>query len=573
MNAPSDAAALRALGSLLANEPVPSTLVAAVLEELHGLGIADALHRLWRGTVALDLCDSPLQLSLPTDDIGVSTTLRAATIRVLARHAETAGEPEGSQLHPHALHLAGSSDDTALALATASLSRRLGQPEAALSLLERIHASSVRARGEGAPPTLQLALALAEITPDAERGLTLATTAAAGLAALHGDPHPDALRAEVLRGERTLGTGSALQAIAVLEPLPARIEQALGVHHALASRADRAQADALFDLARPSEAMAVLKGRLTLLEQRAPGGLESWRVAHRLALAHAQLGDHEQALELAGTATATLTHRLGPDHDHAIAAAIDLATCLRLAGRPERSAAALEQVLQRTPGHLAAQLEAARSDRAMGRLEPAGQRATRLIDRASEALGPHHRTTLGAQLLLAQLHLSRANAAAALPLFARVAEGLSRNLGPLHPTTTGLAIPQAEAQHLAGHHRVALQLLTRAEKASRATGAGEPPPMFTSLQGRVHAALGHADKARPLLETALRRSVLEQGELHPHTLHTRMALAEVLAGTVPRMALSHLRALERALEQLPAEAMGPLRKRLANLRNQARREL
>ena len=252
---------------------------------------------------------------------------------------------------------------------------------------------------------------------------------------------------------------SALQAIAVGEPLVADFEQLLGPDHpdTLGSRNNLALAywaAGRFDDAIPLLEL-ILAGR-----QRALGVDDPSTVASRgnLATAYREAGRAVEAIPLLMETLAGRERVLGVDHPDTLASRGNLAAIYRDVGHPadaipllEQIAAARERLLGADhPSSLRSRNNLAIAFRDAGRTAEAISLHEQTLAACERLLGPDHAHTLTSRNNLANAYRDAGRVAEAMPLFEQALADRERVLGPDHPhtlaTQSNLALARAEAR-------------------------------------------------------------------------------------------------------------------------------
>ena len=227
---------------------------------------------------------------------------------------------------------------------------------------------------------------------------------------------PDQELAEILLRLRSISlyhlvelSDSALQTIAVGEPLTADLERVLGSGHPDTLNASNSLAAAYLAADRVAEAISLFEQTLAaLVSQLGPGHPDALTVQNNLASAYQDAGRVAEAIQLYELNLAERERELGPGHPGTLTSRGNLGAAYLAAGRTAEAVPLLEQTL---------------ADR-------------------ERVLGPDHPDTLTSRRNLAKAYVGAGRADEAAPLLERISADRPRVLRSDHPS---IQIPRTQA--------------------------------------------------------------------------------------------------------------------------------
>ncbi|MFC4058400.1 FxSxx-COOH system tetratricopeptide repeat protein [Planomonospora corallina] len=294
--------------------------------------------------------------------------------------------------------------------------------------------------------------------------------------------------------------------------------------------------------------------------------------ANNLALSYRLVGDSHNARELDQDTLRRRERVLGPTHPYTLYSATQLARDLRETGAYRESVGILRSTLQQyretlgesfvdtlraakslavslrkageqleawqlaketeerynsrypgTPETLAATLELACCESALGEKEAARDRAAGIVRIYRDSLGPDHPSTLIARNNLAIYLRGTGEVDRALPQAEEVLDGLRASLGPAHPFTLSAAVNLANCLGDAGRLDEAGELERRTLDELRDTlGAAHPDALACEANLAVTLqAAGRTAEAERLRDRTLAAKARVLGENHPLLEHLR----------------------------------------------------
>ncbi len=329
---------------------------------------------------------------------------------------------------------------------------------------------------------------------------------------------------------------SALQVIAVAEPLTADLDRLLGAGHSDTLNSLNSLAVGYQSAGRVEEAIPLFER--TLIDRTrvlGPGHPDTLTAQDNLAAAYSGAGRVEKAILLFELTLAAREQVLGASHDDTLSSRNHLAVAYRDAGRPaeaiplhEQTLAAKEHALG--PDHestLGARNNLAVAYRDAGRAAEAVPLFEQTLEACERLLGADHPRTLSARHNLANAYLDVGRIEEAIPLHEQTLEACQRLLGADHPRTLSARHNLADAyQHVSrAEEAIPLHEQTLAAR-ERTLGADHPDTMaaLTSLATAYREA-GRAVEAMLLFEVILAAQERLLGANHPDTVATRTSLA------------------------------------------------
>ncbi|MCX5278328.1 tetratricopeptide repeat protein [Streptomyces virginiae] len=353
--------------------------------------------------------------------------------------------------------------------------------------------------------------------------------------------------------EEAAGALRALHRLSLIDHTPDEPHQAVRAHQ-LIQRAirdslipedrdhvARTAADALIaawpEVERDTDLARALRANATALLARAEDALyqpDAHGLLHRLGQSLGEAGQSSAAIKHFQHLTDTITHRLGRDHPHALAARGNLAhwrgEAGDSAGASAASAALLEDCLRLLgadhPETLGTRINLAACRGQAGDPDGAAAAFGALLEDLLRVLGPDHPHTLAARGNLAHWRGEAGDPAGAAQLTAALLEDRLRLLGADHPETLGTRINLAAWRGEAGDpDGAAAANAALLEDLLRVLGPDHPRTLATRgnlahWRGEAGDLAGAAQLTAALLEDRLRLL----GPHHLETLITRMNL-------------------------------------------------
>ena len=289
-----------------------------------------------------------------------------------------------------------------------------------------------------------------------------------------------------------------------------------------------------------------LAAREQVLGKEHPNTLTS---VNNLAACMATLGDAAGALALFRRALDSRERVLGEEHPNTLTSVNNLAECMRVLGDAagalplfRRALDGRERVLGKEhPETLGGVSNLAECMRALGDAAGALPLYRRALDSFERVLGKEHPNTVTSVNNLAACMATLGDAAGALPLFRRALDSRERVLGKEHPDTLTSVNNLAECMRALGDAAGTLPLYRRALDSRERVLGKEHPDTLSSVNGLAGCmqALGDAAGALPLFRRTLDSSERVLGKEHPDTLGSVNNLAGCLyalgdaAGALP----------------------------------------
>jgi tetratricopeptide (TPR) repeat protein len=216
----------------------------------------------------------------------------------------------------------------------------------------------------------------------------------------------------------------------------------------------------------------------------------------RLGQTLQNLGRTDKATELYRAARQTFLARHGPDHEHSLSAANNLATALREAGDPAEGIKLYQDTFARRV----------------------------------RVLGPDHPQTLISMANLATGLKAVGRTAEAIPLNEELVERRKRVLGPDDPSTLiGMANLAVQYQST-GRYDKSVPLMEEVVRRGDVVQGADAPISVThrGILAVGYSYSGRAAEAVPLLEDVTRRLLASNGPDHPTTILMHVNLGEAL---------------------------------------------
>jgi tetratricopeptide (TPR) repeat protein/tRNA A-37 threonylcarbamoyl transferase component Bud32 len=328
-----------------------------------------------------------------------------------------------------------------------------------------------------------------------------------------GPDHPDTMTSANNLAGAYQAVGRLNESLALLEDTLKRRETTLGTDHAatLATRDDLAHLK--LDTGRLADALRLLTDTLRRREAKlGPGHLETLTSKNNLAVVYRDAGRLADALPLYEEVLTGRRSALGPDHPDTLFSMNNLASTYREAGRVDEALRLFQEALQRRravlgpdhPDTLMSMNNLGNLDREVGRLAEALSLLAEALQRQRKKLGPDHPDTLLFLSNLALVHQATGQLDRALPLLEEAHRRRLASLGPDHPETLVSKSNLAVAYEAAGRLEHALPLFEETLKRRQATRGPDHPQTLRSMVylARAYLAARPAD-AEPLLRAAV----------------------------------------------------------------------
>lgn len=255
--------------------------------------------------------------------------------------------------------------------------------------------------------------------------------------------------------------------------------------------------------------LRILEGERKL---RGPDHPDTLAAAHNLAVAYQSNGKYTAAVKLQEQTLAARRRTLGPEHSSTLAGMRSLASGYRETGRLAESVKLANEALlisQRVMGtHVdtaAAMNELARTRKAQGQLDIAGQLFHDALQMRLKLLGPGNQSTLLTKTDLAGLLQSTGRFAESERMFQETLAVQRKLLGEAHPNALNTASELAVLYRRQGRLDESAELQQKVlETRRKALGAGHPNTLRAMRElAAVYREQGRFAEARPLLASAL----------------------------------------------------------------------
>ena len=261
-------------------------------------------------------------------------------------------------------------------------------------------------------------------------------------------------------------------------------------------------------------------------------------IRNNIALTLIYLGRYEEALDICQEVYEKRKKVLGEEHPYTLGIQHNLAMTLRNLGRYEKALAIYQEVYEKRkkvlgedhPDTLATRSNMAVTLRNLGRNGEALDVLQEIYDKTKKVLGEDHLDTMAIQNSIASTLVTLGRHKEALDVYQEVYEKRKRILGEDHPATLMIRNNIALTLGKLGHNEEALDVLQDVyEKEIKVLGEKHPDTL--TIQNNIAVKLGDLGRHKEALD--IYQQVYEKikkvlGEEHPFTLDIRSNIAMTL---------------------------------------------